>query len=179
MLKIKKPSRKITIILIAALIIAGGAGYYVYKRTNDSQIQNPGQFINLNPPTEEEKASGDKKKPEIIEQENKRNNTENNQASKKAVTPSITYAGQFGSTIEIGAYVGGIFEDGGTCTLTISKDGQTKIAEVAAVKNANSVDCPTMAIPRGSLVDGTWQVTVMYVSANYEGKSEIRNITLE
>lgn len=178
--KIKKRSlnKKILLIAVLVLAIAAGAGAYALSRSDSgSETKNTTAKegkTNFAPPTAEEEKAGDDIKSEIV-------NEQQNQASqpstggKKAVVPTVTYAGQYGNQIEVGAYVSNLFEDGGTCTLELKKDGVTKSVSVQGVKNVNSVDCPVMAIDRSQLPSsGKWQAVVSYSSASSEGSSEIK-----
>ena len=134
--------------------------------------QSAGPKINLDGPTVQEKQSGNNTKDVVIEQEKARNSTPTSDAAgKKTVTPLITYADQHGDQIEVGAYVTGVFEDGGTCTLTLNKGSTKQTVSVTAVKDVSSVDCPVMVIKRSSLEAGTWQTSVTYDSTTSQGTS--------
>lgn len=178
---------KIKILFIALLVLILTIGGFIYFRnsqdnrsqgTND--ISRPEALVNLNPPTEQERQSGDAAKPKILQQEQARSNgSQATSSGKKSVTPTITYADQYGQQIEVGGFVSGIFEDGGTCTLELQKEGRKVSVKVNSIKGANSVDCPVMSISRTSLEAGQWQASITYSSTNAVGQSQARAIEVK
>lgn len=151
--------------------------FWPEKENASTATVKPDGLVNLNPPTDEEKAAGDQAKESALEQEKKRNETQPQTSSGKiAVKPIITYAGQYDDGIEVGGYVSGIFETGGTCTLDLQLGSQKKSVTVNAQRNANAVDCPVMIISRGALSAGKWQATITYESPSATGTSEIKNV---
>lgn len=183
MSKIKKPSKKIVVLLLVIILALAMAAYFLQKANQNNDTKStpkPESFINYNPPTEQEQKSGDNKKPEIVNQEESRNTQQpTTNSGKRAVKPIVTYATQYNSEIEIGGYVNGIFEDGGTCTVTVTKDDKQQTKSVSSVKNVNSVDCPVMALATSSLSPGTWTAVITYTSATAEGKSESKTFEVK
>lgn len=187
MIKIKKQSKKgfmLIILIITALLAAGIVFYAKNKKSNSVLITDRtpdnAEQINFGPPTEDERQSGDTIKPSVLEDEDQRNETPSQTPSgKKSVAPTITYAEQYGQNVEVGAYVAGIFEDGGVCTLSLTKDNQTKSVSVNSVKGASSVDCPVMSINVNDLTKGLWQALVTYSSETSEGASQSRAIEVK
>ena len=49
--------------------------------------------------------------------------------------------------VEVGAYLAGLAETGGTCTLTLTGAAGTATAQVTAEPDAASTSCPTLAVP--------------------------------
>ncbi len=98
----------------------------------------------------------------------------------RSVTPSITYAGQYGDFVEIGAYVDGIFENNGTCTATLQKDGVILTKTVTAEKNVRSMDCPVMKFSKSEFTtNGLWTAKVAYSSETAKGTSQERQIEVK
>ena len=165
------------------LIIAVAIGIFLYVHKNSTQplkTTSTGQKVNLNGPTERDKKSGNQVKSDVIRNEAARNaEAQKANSGKKSVTPTITYGDQAGEQVEVGAFVSGIFEDGGTCTLTLEKDGNKQVVSVQAVQGSNSVSCPVMLIPVSSLTPGTWYATVGYSSMTSEGTSTSRAIEVK
>lgn len=168
--KIKLLSKKgfvvgffVMLLALVSISITRIGGVQQAKTSKDSEV------INSTPPTEEEKKSGDEAKTKIIENQPKTQTATNGQ---KSITPTITYAGQYGDQIEVGAYVNTIFEDGGICTLALSNGSASQIVSVDAVKNTSAVDCPVMIIKRSLLSPGKWEATVTYKSNSASGISE-------
>ncbi len=185
MTKIKKHlsiNKKLLVALVLLLVITGAILYWRKSSSHNTAAtkSKPESIINLNGPTEQEKASGDAAKTAVLDQEQKRNSTPTTTTNgKRSVTPSITYAGQYGQQIEVGGFVSGVFEDGGTCTLTLQKGSGKQTTQVTGVKGASSVDCPVMAIPLSSLSKGTWVAVVSYSSSTSTGQSAERNIEVQ
>lgn len=153
------------------------------KRSSDNNAAvkpTPEAIINLNGPTEKERQSSESAKSNILNQEKIRNSTPTTtESGKRSVTPTITYAGQYGSQIEVGGYVGSVFEDGGTCTLTLQKGTYQKTNQVIGIKGASSVDCPVMTFSLSSLEPGTYQATLSYISLTSEGQSTSRTVEIK
>ncbi|MCZ2817089.1 hypothetical protein [Modestobacter sp. VKM Ac-2984] len=92
----------------------------------------------------------------------------------------VTYSGwtDTSAAVEFGAYVAGIVEAGGTCTLTLTAGATTASAEVTAGPDASSTYCPTMAIPGAELAAGPWQAVVSYESSSTSGQSDPVTVTV-
>lgn len=178
-----KKSRLMTLALLVLLV--GGIGVFAYSKQKDANgtaptVQLEGD-VNLNPPTTKDKQDVDRNKQSIVDREKSLQSQQVNSelSDKKTVTPAITYSGQYGNQIEVGAYVNGVFEDNGVCTLAMQKDNRKITKSVTAVKNVSSVDCPVMSIPRSSLEAGNWEITVSYLSNTAEGLSPASNLTVK
>lgn len=78
----------------------------------------------------------------------------------------ITYAGpdEAAGGIAVGAYVAGLIEEGGRCTLTLSKDGESAGAESEALPDASTTSCSQLLVPFSELEPGTWTAEVTYTS---------------
>jgi len=89
------------------------------------------------------------------------------------VDVSITYYGFDPVTerVEVGGFVAGIVEEGGSCTLTLSGGGQTVTGTSEALADATTTDCGAVAVPGDELGDGTWQAVLSYSSADHSGSS--------
>src|SRR3954462_3769067 len=83
-----------------------------------------------------------------------------------------TYSGWVASPagVEVGAYVAGVAESGGTCTLTLTSGAGSATAEVPAEPDAASTSCPTLTVPGSKLSSGTWSAVVTYESPSISGK---------
>lgn len=78
----------------------------------------------------------------------------------------ITYASadQAAGGVAVGAYVAGLVEDGGRCSLTLSLGGSSVTAQTKSSSDASTTSCGTMLVPFGKLKAGAWTVTVAYSS---------------
>lgn len=68
-------------------------------------------------------------------------------------------------------------EEGGVCTLTMTRDGVEVTASVDAIADASTTSCGSISIPRSELVPGSWQARVDYLSAQHSGRSAL--VTIE
>jgi cytoskeletal protein RodZ len=181
MLKIQKHfvlSKKVALIALAVILVGGGVAYITVKR-HEAQ-QTPNSPINLKPATKQDKQRAEDNKSRIVKEETSQNSQPQTTNTKKSVTPTITYAGQYGDSVEVGGYVSGIFEDGGTCTATFTQNGASITKTSSGVENANSVSCPAITAKAEEFSPrGTWKVTLSYSSATASGVSESRNIEVK
>lgn len=69
------------------------------------------------------------------------------------------------------AYVAGIVEEGGTCTLRARFEERDVAVQGTAVATGQNVSCGFLSIPAGSLVAGNWDVWFEYESPTYSGVS--------
>lgn len=179
--KIKNKKIIILVPLISLLLVAATA--LVFKNINSSSSPKPPKDIapqmNLNAATEEEKDQADQNKQRILERdESIENKPQNN--SVKSVSPIITYAGQFGQAIEVGGYVPGIFEEGGVCKATFTLNTSTFTKSVGAVRNASSVDCPTISVGTSEFSQkGSWSVILAYSSNSASGSSALATVEVK
>lgn len=173
-------TKKIILVVIVSIAIVVTGGYLYNKKmhnntqstTNDSKVNG----IDYSPGTEQDQKDADKKKSDLYTKET---TPKTNTSGIKTINPIITYAGQYGSNIEIGAYVN-VFEDSGTCKAQLKQGSVVLEKQVTAVKNVSSVDCPAMIFPTSQISSkGTWQATVSYISSTTIGTSESKSIEVK
>lgn len=171
-----KTNKKLLILSVFIVVVLALAGsFFLIKHKSqeastptDSANQTDTSNINYGPPTEEEKAQADQHKDQVIE----RNNLEQNNTKNNSVTPVITSATQDGQQIMVTAYVPGIFEDGGTCTLSAQHGSSTLTKTTDGFANATTTDCAPFFIGRSEFSEaGDWSVTVSYSSESANGTS--------
>ncbi len=85
----------------------------------------------------------------------------------------VTYSGwsQDGS-FQVSAYLPGVVEDDGTCTLTMTAESGEATASVAASPDAASTACGGLSIPGADLGPGAWSAVVSYESASSRASSD-------
>jgi hypothetical protein len=90
------------------------------------------------------------------------------------VLVEVTFAGwnPADREAEIGGFVSGVVEDGGTCTLTLSKGGETVSAEAEGMADASTTSCGEVAVGADRLSAGTWEAVLSYASATSAGSAE-------
>jgi hypothetical protein len=181
---IKNKKSSLIIVSILVVIATTGIAFAVYK-SNDSETvatTDPLDTINYGEATETEKQETAANKDKVAAQTESQNNqqsseTPGSQSSKKTVTPILTYIEQQDSgSVAARGYIPGIIENGGTCTLTLSK-GSIKLADNhTAYGNAQNTGCGLMIIDKSKLSSGTWSATISYISVKYTGTSEPQNV---
>ncbi|CAN5402529.1 hypothetical protein BH10PAT3_BH10PAT3_4000 [soil metagenome] len=127
--------------------------------------------INLNPPTEADAEEAQAHKDDLAKQQI---TTPVPSTSKKKVTPVVSGADKN----SVSAYVLGIFEDGGTCTTSITQGSQTFTRSSSGFENSSYTQCMPIDISSG-MIDGTkkWTLTVSYTSALAEGTSDTATVS--
>lgn len=169
-----RPNRKkIALILTALILTAGliGGGLYIRNRRGQKSADTPRvATINYAPATPAEKQQVNDTKDKIVADQNKAKEAPQATGTKKSVTPTIT-----NTTGSISAYVMGVFEEGGTCTATFVKSGETLSKSSVGFQNASYTQCSPIPLESGYLSKGTWTVTVSYSSAAAEGTSLSKN----
>lgn len=176
--------KKIIIIssIVLALALAGGGSWWLFKKqrnleqkpTNTTTItDNQGENINLGPPSDEQKRIADERKKTLGQDPTPAPTTPSN---KTKVTPVITNASVSG----INSYVPGIFEEGGTCTATFTKSGQSFSRSSTGFQNATNTGCPPITTTRSDFPStGSWSVTLSYSSAKSEGSSPSKTFDVQ
>ena len=76
------------------------------------------------------------------------------------------------SAVEAGGYLSPVVETGGTCTLALTKDGQTVTATSPAQADASTTSCGNLAVPRAKLRPGSWTAVLRYASKTTTGSSD-------
>jgi hypothetical protein len=72
---------------------------------------------------------------------------------------------------QVRGYAAGVVEDGGTCTLTLSKGTEQVTAEIEALPDASTTACGSVDVRGDQLSPGTWQAVLGYDSATSSGSS--------
>ncbi|TYP89870.1 hypothetical protein [Blastococcus xanthinilyticus] len=90
----------------------------------------------------------------------------------REVAVTLTFAGVLdrGSAVEAAGFVD-VREDGGTCTLTLTRDGTTRTSELPATPDASTTACGGLAVPLSDLASGTWEAVLSYESADSAGRA--------
>ncbi len=68
-------------------------------------------------------------------------------------------------------YVGSVVEEGGTCTLEVSREGSFVRATAEGLADATTTVCGGLALPGDELGPGTWSVVLRYESDGASGES--------
>lgn len=181
------PRRTILIVtLIIALVLITVFAYSFFRSpqkkaagsgsSTSASSTKPAGTINLNPPTPAEKQAADSQKDTIIKQQQAANQGTSAGSNQKVVIPSITYA----DTSEVDAYIPGIVENGGSCTLTAIQNSKSFTKKVVAIADASTTRCQNFNLTQNDFSStGTWQLTVRYDSSDASGTSAIRTVQVK
>ena len=92
-------------------------------------------------------------------------------AEETSVAISNAYWDPAEAALFASGFVSPVVEDGGTCTLLVSRDGNTVRATVEGIADATTTVCDRLVLPGDELRPGTWSVVLQYESDNASGES--------
>lgn len=165
------------LVVIAALLYGGYRLYHHFATASNSMAQSAPDTpkVNYDPPTETEKQETEQHKSDI----GKDGTTPAPEPSPgTSVTPVIVsaYYTKSSQTLEVRAFVQGIIEGGGTCTLHVVVNGETVLSkDSAGIANVSTTDCTPFSTSSYALPSGA-KVTVSYKSSVASGQSAERSI---
>lgn len=186
MQKIK--NKKITLLLILVLLTAILIILLFYRpgflvtadQRNDTVTSSaPEALVNLNPATDQEKQVATETKQNTLAAEEKRNQAQPTENGKKIANPTITSATIFNNKLEINGTVSGVFEEGGECKATATRNDTNVSRTSRGVENFSFVTCPTIEIPVSDLSPGTWSIYLQYSSQEFTGKSSDQKVEVK
>jgi hypothetical protein len=166
----KHSTNKKFIILVAAVIVValGGVGF-AYKNSKhvDSSVRAPNS-VDYSGPTKQEATAGDAQKDANKDRE--KIDTQTPATSQASVV--LVDSTQYDNTVEIRGYVSNVYEDGGTCTATLT-NGTAKVTKTStAFKDATTTQCGAIDIARSEFsTAGTWNLTLVYSSPTSTGQA--------
>lgn len=161
-------NRNIVYAIGIGIIVLGAAAFiWAVSRNPQDNINN-----NYTGPTEQEQKETEEFKKNQQNQPPTPPPATDTGDGKKLVTPVISYAGQYDTLIEASAFVPGIIENDGNCTLTL-KNGENTVTKTSkGTADASTTRCQTFSFPRSELSQaGTWTATVKYESDKSKGTS--------
>lgn len=167
-----KNKRNLIIIIATLLLLGGVAGAFILKNKNKPSGIGP-DGINYNPPTEAEKKETEQFKKDL---EARTNNQTNNASSQANVT--MTYLTYQDNKVSSAGFINNVFEDGGTCTLTLTKGSAKVSAASTGLQDVNKTTCPSISIERSKLQSGEWSAVLSYSSSTISGSSSARSINV-
>lgn len=93
-----------------------------------------------------------------------------------SILPLVTIAGvdELRGFFVVGGSVGGVVEDGGTCTFIISNEatGSELFVSSTGVENVATTSCGSVDVARTEVPAGTYVVVLEYSSSKGSGRSE-------
>ncbi|MDZ7786326.1 MAG: hypothetical protein U5L95_04370 [Candidatus Saccharibacteria bacterium] len=178
MKKTKKNYLKIGLLtILLPLVLVGGLAYWHY--TNQNRTTANDESIDLDPPTKTDLQETEEHKEKLADQPKPSEETETTPSDNKQVKPQVTSWGQSDANFELAARVPGIFEDGGTCELTLKSGSREVKATSTAARNVSDVSCGFIKIPLSKLTPGKWAATVEYSSETASGISDTKEVTVK
>ena len=178
--KATKSKAKLSVLTgLILLVIAGGSfvafRYFRHKTASKDSSPKPTETINYSPASPVEKKESEDNKDRIVDEQNQAQNTPSSAAgTKKSVTPTIVSA----DSHNVSAYVTGIFEEGGTCTATFTKDSTKNSQTSSGFQNVSYTQCAPISLADGLLSSGTWSLVVSYSSSTAEGASASKQVVV-
>jgi hypothetical protein len=174
-------NKKLLVIILAFLLIAGGFVIYQNFTAEDPATEK----ISYKPATQEEKKQAADNKSRLVARDEAIQEAQNKQALNSAngvlnkVEPLLTDAAQYDNNVEVASYVPDAFEDGGTCTLKLSRGSVVIEESKGGFKNVSYTQCPVFIIPRAKLSTGTWTASISYKSVTSEGTSKEKTLEVK
>ncbi len=170
--RLSKRTRVIALAVVVLAVTGGSSAVWLKSRANQDQAPTERTAtINYAPATEPEKKQAEDNKDRIVEEQKQTPTSSNSSGSKKSVTPTIT-----STSGSVKGSVAGIFEEGGTCTATFTKDGTSLSRTSAGFQNVSYTQCAPINFSDNFLSPGTWTVTLNYSSATAEGTSASQTV---
>ncbi|HSH56293.1 MAG TPA: hypothetical protein VK983_05750 [Candidatus Limnocylindrales bacterium] len=176
------PTKKLLIGLVSFALfglVAALALPHLSSQNNTAVQSTTEEKLDLSPPTAEDKKATEQNKDDLAKQldgQNKEGTTAPvapvDENGKKQAQVSISSASQNNESVRIAAFVSNVFEEGGTCSLTISKGTSTINRTSEGFQNASYTQCTPFTISRSEFATtGSWTATVHYSSTTSAGKS--------
>jgi cytoskeletal protein RodZ len=170
-LKPKSSKKKIIFLIlgIIALLVAGVVGYALYntQQKNTKDTNETSDFKDANPLDEQSE-----KQQQSYEDQKKEEQADNHDNTPPDATLEITFTsvGQMDATVRVRAEINALLE-GGTCTLTLTKDTSTLTKTAATYPTANASTCQGFDIPTTELSAGTWNITLEVTKDGQSGRA--------
>ncbi|MFM6980332.1 MAG: hypothetical protein ACKOWE_02885 [Micrococcales bacterium] len=96
------------------------------------------------------------------------------------VTVEVTdfYIDAQAGVFDVIAEVTDVFEEGGTCALTVSSGASSANATAKAGQNVTDTQCGLLEVPLSGLESGDASFRVSYISPTSKGRSELLTVTI-
>lgn len=98
--------------------------------------------------------------------------------NKVSVAVNDFYVDSAAGVFDVIAEITDVFEEGGTCALTVTSGSSTATATAKAGQNVTSTQCGLLEVNLSDLESGTAQFRVSYTSPTSAGKSSIFEVTI-
>ena len=157
----------------AILIIAAGTWFALKKFGADEQSSGA---INYDAPTTEQTDAGNKTKENSVNTDKPGTSgsdtppvpTPIDGSSKSTVEVSMTASNQNGSAYQM-RYLISALADSGTCTLTLTRNGQTVTKTAGVQPQSSTSTCRGFDVPVSELAPGQWQAVMTFDNDSLHG----------
>lgn len=177
MIKIKNnkksiPKWAILSLVIVLLALAGFGAHKVLRSDAPASTTATANNINYGPATEQEKKEAEDNKAAV--EQRAKTDSATPSSGIKTVMPVISSWGTDPDTknFELAAYIPDVYEDGGQCVLTLTKDGRILTRTISGRKDVNRTTCAPFTLPGREVTAGDWTASISYTSAAASGSSE-------
>lgn len=167
--------------VLAVVLLVGGAFLLIKTLGNNNSPSFGPDGINYGPATSTEKKETEQHKKDLQKQiDTEKSAQDNPSTTKQEHDPVLVDSSQYGNVIEVSAYVPGVIEDGGICTLKLTRDSKSITRTVTGEKDATTTRCPIFSVPRSDFPStGTWTVIVSYDSSTSQGASRTNKLEVK
>lgn len=152
--------------------------FWILNKTADqnNQPNNTKNGINYAPPTEEEKQEAVQHKQDISQKIDPQSKPSSNPASdSNQASVVITSLFVENGKVRGAGIIGNIFEEGGTCTLTLTKGSEKLSGTSQGIQDVNKTTCPPIYIKASG---GQWAAVMSYNLQGVSGTSPPQTINV-
>lgn len=167
MFKNKKTNKNAKVVIsVCIILVIATVGIWLWQKPGGKTTpadSAEGNSINYSPPTDQEIKETEQNKKEL--EDRSHSGSGSNQPSNASANAILTRV----SSTEASGYISNVFEDGGTCTIVITK-GSTKVtASSTGFKDVNKTSCSPLNY--STLGSGDWSAVLSYNSSTISGSS--------
>ncbi len=171
--------KKISFLILGFLLVVG-IGLWHFHPWQKSAIEIAREKGNVSGQLDRQNAQKNKKSSSSSSGGNNATETSGSDQNLQSVTPILSRWDGGTDPVEVAGYVQGVFEDGGTCTYTFTKDSQSFSRTSVGFQDATHTSCAPVDISKSSFPQtGTWQVTLKYKSSTSVGTSNSQSFDIK
>jgi hypothetical protein len=179
---IRRPRKTQVLVLLALTVAAVGAALILRPQSADDSAAagSPNSAQTAVPTDGADSAAATSSAPYTIKAEPTFVATdEQPSTSGDRVDVVLTYAAfdAASGAVQANGFAAGVIENGGTCTLTLTRDGKEVTATSTAEADASTTSCGLLETTDG-LASGTWDAVLTYSSDDAHGKSGAMEVTV-
>lgn len=178
MVKNRKISKKMgAALILIALVLTGLVVWLWPDKSNKSPASQGSSGSSPASPAEQKEAEQNKDAIQQRQALQEKHGETPSPSTQGSSNPVITYAGQpqTGGQVVVNAYMPNVYEDNGTCTLTLTKGSNKVVKSVTGFKNVRNTSCQPFNVERSELASsGEWTAVVAYSSPSANGSSQTK-----